>query len=171
MSALERRCFGDIWEGDVDVRAYYCRLRNCIVSPRCVSHQFSANVQLNLWESDVARELSWTHVKEALESPYSNYPNTVHRFEDDCLGSAFVHRLAKRILAFLDRWSYTNFGVYVQAPSSSELSDAVVNLTKPKNVVIVGAGLSGIACAQQLARFGCTVTMIEASVERLLRVT
>jgi phytoene dehydrogenase-like protein len=45
----------------------------------------------------------------------------------------------------------------------------VLNDKSPSpHVTVVGAGIAGIICAQQLARFGCSVTLLEATVRDLL---
>ncbi len=55
-----------------------------------------------MWKIDVCHELSWTYVKDALPEVYTKDSG----------------RLAMRILAFLDRWGYVNYGVFQPAPSN-----------------------------------------------------
>lgn len=62
-----------------------------------------------MWEIDVCRELTLTYVRNNLSPAFAS-------------GAG---RLSSRILAFLDRWGYVNFGVFDAAPSADEQSTGV----------------------------------------------
>lgn len=50
-----------------------------------------------------------------------------------------------------------------QAQVRRELDDGLPGYTPPRSVIVVGAGLAGLATAYELSRRGCQVTVLEAS--------
>ncbi|MFC0437713.1 FAD-dependent oxidoreductase [Kutzneria buriramensis] len=50
-----------------------------------------------------------------------------------------------------------------QAPVRRELDEGLPGYIPPRSVVVVGAGLAGLATAYELSRRGCEVTVLEAA--------
>ncbi|CAL8103915.1 unnamed protein product [Orchesella dallaii] len=95
------------------------------------------NRVLQMWLENPKLELTLEAVWKMLEPPYNT-----------------DQRLVARVYAYLDRHGFINFGLFQQVSPPAK--------SKGKKIVIIGAGVSGLAAAQQLKRFGFEVIVIEA---------
>ncbi|EPS74058.1 hypothetical protein M569_00694, partial [Genlisea aurea] len=92
---------------------------------------------LSRWRSDVSNWLTKDQVLESIRSEHKNLVNSAYNF--------LLHH------------GYINFGV---APSIKELK-AKVPGTRKGSVIIIGAGLSGLAAARQLIFLGFNAIILE----------
>ncbi|KAH8396734.1 hypothetical protein KR215_003260 [Drosophila sulfurigaster] len=105
-----------------------------------LGHRVFLNIRnslLHMWVDNPKLQLTFDNALKCLPPPFDSEPT-----------------LVRRVHSFLERHGFINFGIFKrQLPIPSK---------KLGKVIVIGAGISGLAVGQQLQQFGMEVVVLEA---------
>lgn len=105
-----------------------------------LGHRVFLNIRnslLHMWVDNPKMQLTFENALKCLPPPFDSEPN-----------------LVRRVHSFLERHGFINFGIFKR----------LIPITSKKlgKVIVIGAGISGLAVGQQLQQFGMDVIVLEA---------
>ncbi|KAH8261335.1 hypothetical protein KR044_007421 [Drosophila immigrans] len=105
-----------------------------------LGHRVFLNIRnslLHMWVDNPKQQLTFDNALKCLPPPFDSEPT-----------------LVRRVHSFLERHGFINFGIFKRLlPIPSK---------KLGKVIVIGAGISGLAVGQQLQQFGMDVIVLEA---------